>query len=172
MTRTPIHDEGVLRCLRLIGERDPIASQREAPGRIARLVAGLGEDVLARRPPPGGWSMREVLGHLADHEVVLGYRERIVAAQDRPPLTGYDQEAFVRRLLPDGRSAAELLDAFRAVRAINVALLERLPPEAFARVGLHSERGEESLEHMVRLYAGHDLVHEAQIARIRAAVAG
>jgi hypothetical protein len=159
-------DPGVERCLRLLGERDPLDLQRAAPERVARLVAGRDEATLAARPPSGGWSVRDVLAHFADGEVVLGFRERMIAAMDRPPLPGFDQELFVERLAPGRRSAAELVEVFRAVRAANVALLERLPREAFARAGMHSERGEESLGRMVRIYAGHDLVHEAQIARV------
>jgi hypothetical protein len=149
---------------------DPIASQKRAPKRLARLVEGLSEKELAVRPAPGKWSIREILAHLADGEVVLGARCRMVAAMDRPPIAGYDQDAFVDRLVVDRRKAKELLGAFAAVRAANVALLEKLPAEAFDRVGIHSERGKESLAKMVAMYAGHDLVHEEQIETIRLAL--
>lgn len=150
-----------------LGVCDPIESQRKAPKRMRKLVKGLSNKQLARRPLEGKWSIKEVLAHLADGEVVLGARVRFIAAMDRPQIVGYDQDAFVRNLRYDELDAEQLLDAFAAMRALNVALLERLPDEAFARAGLHSERGEESLSTMVHMYAGHDRIHEQQIAQLR-----
>ena len=161
----------VERCARALGEADPLESFRKAPRRVARLLRGVGEKRLARAPAPGRWSVKEVVAHLADGEVVLGARLRMVAAHDRPAIPAYDQDLFVQRLGVGGARTARLLEDFAAVRAANVRLLRRLPPEAFARVGLHAERGEESLAAMLRLYAGHDRVHEAQIARTLAELA-
>jgi hypothetical protein len=152
-----------------VGKRDPIELMTKAAKRLGKLLDGRSEKELEWRPAPGQWSVKEVLAHLSDGEVIIGSRLRFVAAMDRPTIVGYDQDAFVARLGVEGRSAEECLDEFRSMRAINVALLSRLPKDAFARIGLHSERGEESLGYMVRLYAGHDLVHEAQIGRQLAA---
>lgn len=158
------------RYLDALGDKDPIELQRKAPKRLRKLIADLSEKQLARRPFDGKWSIKEVLAHLADGEVVVGSRVRMVAAQDRPVLIGYDQDAFVEHLGLEQTSATELLDAFKAARALNVSLLQRLPKEAYARVGLHSERGEESIDVIVRMCAGHDRIHEQQIARLREAV--
>lgn len=151
-----------------LGSSEPIESLRKAPKRLKKLLKGLSEKQLARRPAPGKWSIKEVLAHLADGEVMLGSRFRLVAAMDRPPLVGYDQDAFVERLALERAKGEDLLEDFAAVRGANVRLLKRLPDEAFARVGLHSERGEESLHGMLIMYAGHDLVHEAQVEGLRA----
>jgi hypothetical protein len=158
------------RYLDALGKRDPIESQRKAPRRVKKLINGLSEKELAARPIDGKWSIKEVLAHLADGEVILGSRVRMVAAQDRPVLIGYDQDAFVANLGIERTSSAELLAAFKAARAVNVALLERLAQDRFARIGLHSERGEESIETMIRMYAGHDRIHEDQIARLKEAL--
>ena len=155
-----------------LGGSDPIESQRKAPKRMRKLVKGLSRKQLARRPIEGKWSIKEVLAHLADGEVVLGARVRFIAAMDRPQIVGYDQDAFVRNLRYDELDAEQLLDAFAAMRALNVALLERLPDEAFARSGVHSERGEESLSTMVHMYAGHDRIHEQQIEQLRGLLVG
>jgi len=56
------------------------------------------------------------------------------------------------------------------LRRSNVRLLERASEDDLRRVGLHTERGEETLAHVIRLYAGHDLLHLRQIERIRAAI--
>jgi len=149
---------------------DPIESQRKAPKRLRKLIKGLSHKQLAKRPGDGKWSIKEVLAHLADGEFVIGTRLRFVAAMDRPTIIGYDQDAFMANLRYDDLEVYDLLAAFTTLRAINVALVERLPDEAFARTGMHNERGEESLSTMVHMYAGHDRIHEEQIARIREVV--
>jgi uncharacterized damage-inducible protein DinB len=139
---------------------------RAAAGRLAHLVKGRPDSELRARPSSSAWSAHEVVGHLADHEPVLGFRLRMAAAHDRPSISGYDQEAFITRLGLERRTTAELLTTFRSGRELTLELLGRLPEDAWSRVGLHDERGEESIERMVRIYAGHDLIHEAQIARL------
>ncbi|HTF86891.1 MAG TPA: DinB family protein [Planctomycetota bacterium] len=152
------------RYIEAVGGRDPIEMSSKAPKRLRHLIEGLSTKELEWQPAPGKWSIKQILAHLADGEVVSGARMRFVAAMDRPTITGYDQDAFVANLGVDSLSAEEWLDAFRTMRALNIALLSRLPKQAFAKVGMHTERGEESLGHMVFIYAGHDLIHERQIA--------
>lgn len=153
------------RYLSALGDHDPIDSLRKAPKRLKKALKGVGKKDVARRPADGKWSIKEVVAHLADGEVVLGARMRMVAAMERPTLTGYDQDAFVQGLCYDEVSVEQLLAEFAATRKANVALLERLPEAALSRVGVHSERGDESLATMVFMYAGHDRMHEAQIER-------
>lgn len=145
---------------------DPFESMRKAPKRLKKLLKGVGKKRLERRPENGGWSIKEVVAHLADGEVMIGSRFRMVAAMNRPSIPGYDQDAFVERLCLEHIDTETLLGDFAHARAANVRLLERLPDEAFSRVGLHSERGEESLARMLVMYAGHDLIHLAQVARL------
>ncbi|HVS17339.1 MAG TPA: DinB family protein [Planctomycetota bacterium] len=154
------------RYLAALDGRDPFDSLRKTPKRIKKLLKGASEKRLARTPPSGGWSVKQILAHLADGEVMIGSRYRMVVAMDRPALVGYDQDAFVERLGAEKLDSKTLLADFAHARAANLRLLERQPDEAFARVGLHSERGEESLARMLVMYAGHDLIHEAQIERV------
>jgi hypothetical protein len=93
-----------------------------------------------------------------------------VLAQDRPPLTGYDQDLWSQRLHYDTLPIDEALDRFEVLRRSNLRLLANAKPDDLQRVGVHAERGEESVALMVRLYAGHDLLHLRQLARIRKAV--
>lgn len=153
-----------------LGQRDPLDAQRESPGRLSSLIAGYDERTLATPPAEGKWSVKQVIAHLADGEVINGSRLRFVAAHDRPPIPGYNQDAFVERLGVDRTTTMALLEAFAMARTVNLGLLARLPPESLQRVGLHAERGEESIQYMLTLYAGHDLVHEEQIQRTLAAV--
>ncbi len=155
------------RYLEALGDADPVAAMAEAPDLLRRLARGLTEKQLAKRPAPGKWSIREIVAHLADSEVVLGSRYRFIAAMDRPGLPGYDQDAFVANLGVDRATTADLLDDFAMARAVNLGLLERVGEEAWDRVGLHAERGEESLGRLVTMYAGHDRIHLSQIETIR-----
>ena len=95
------------------------------------------------------------------------WRLRLVLAQDRPVLTGYDQDLWSSRLHYEDSPVPQSLEDFSVIRRMNLRLIERASPEDLARVGVHSERGNESITHMMKLYAGHDLLHVNQIARIR-----
>jgi uncharacterized damage-inducible protein DinB len=152
---------------RELGGDDPVEAMAEAPDRLRRAIRGLTEKQLATRPAPGKWTIKEILAHLADGEVILGSRYRFIAAHDRPRIQSYEQDLFAARLGALNARAADLVDDFAMVRAANIGLLERLPDEAWDRVGLHAERGEESIRKLVHLYAGHDRHHLAQVETIR-----
>jgi len=150
-----------------LGTDDPIEVMATTPDRLRKLVVGLTERQLSTRPAAGKWSIKEIIAHLADGEVVLGARYRFVAAHDRPDLAGYDQNAFVENLGVGNTRTTDLLDDFSLARAVNIGLFDRLPEDAFERVGVHAERGEESIGAMIAMYAGHDRHHLAQIETIR-----
>ena len=137
-----------------------------------RQTSDLAPDQLARAEAPGKWSLVEILQHLADSELVWGWRLRMVLAQDRPQITGYDQDRWAERLHYRDADVTTALDEFAVLRNANLRLLGRATPADLARVGVHAERGEESVAHMMRLYAGHDILHLRQLERIRNAVAG
>lgn len=154
----------------LLGDRDPLAVLRGTPDALRRAIDGLPADRLRQPERPGKWSINEVLQHLADSEVVWSWRMRVILAQDRPSLTGYDQDLWSARLHYSERDPGEALDLFSLLRRVNLGLLERTTPADLDRVGVHVERGEESLGHLRRLYAGHDLLHVRQIERIRSTI--
>lgn len=152
--------------LELLGDRQPLAVLAATEAGLKQRVAGLAADRLTQPEAPGKWSVRHVLQHLADSEMVWSFRARMVLTQDRPPLAGYDQDAFAERLRYDLADAEEALQEFGVLRRANLRLLGRASEEDLRRVAVHAERGEESLAHMMRLYAGHDLLHLRQIDRI------
>ena len=140
------------------------------PTALVAAVAGLTAEQEATPEAPGKWSVRQVTQHLLDAELVGAFRYRMVLAHDRPTIPGYDQDRWAERL---GYAEADLALAvrdFEVVRAGNLRLLRRATAEDRLRVLLHSERGEESLDLMTHLFAGHDLLHLRQIARIRQAI--
>jgi hypothetical protein len=156
--------------LDLVGSKDPIEVLRSTPNGVQHAVAGLNDGELSQPEAPNKWSIRHVVRHLADSELVWGYRLRMVLAQDRPTLIGYDQDRWAERLRYDQAPVEGALEALRVLRLSNLNLLDGLSPAELDRVGVHAERGEESVALMIRLYAGHDLLHLAQLARIRQAI--
>ena len=154
----------------LLGSRDPMEVLPLTPDKVRAAVAGLSEEQLSQREAPGKWSIRHVVRHLADGDLVWGYRMRMVLAQDRPPITGYDQDQWADRLHYGVADVPQALDEFALLRRGNLRLISAATEADLQRVGVHSERGEESVAHMLKMYAGHDLLHLAQLARIRAVV--
>ena len=155
--------------LELLGDKDPIAVLRATAPALERVVDTTPHHVLVRPEAPGKWSMGEVLAHLADSDLVWGWRLRLIFAQDRPPLTGYDQDAWASRLGYADSDPRDSVVMFSILRRTNLRLIGRATPEDLQRVGVHVERGEESLAHHIKLYAGHDILHLNQIERIRQA---
>jgi uncharacterized damage-inducible protein DinB len=158
--------------LGLVEGMNPLDVLHGTPTVARRAVEGLSAQQLSRPEAPGKWSVRQVLRHLVDSEIVWSWRLRLVLAQDRPALTGYDQDAWAQRLHYADADPEESLQEFAVLRRGNLRLLESAGPDELKRVGVHSERGDESVEHMIRLYAGHDILHLRQIERIRSAIAG
>ncbi len=156
--------------LDLLGDRDPVDVLRATPPTISVIVSGLGAAQVEKPEKPGKWSIRHVVQHLADAELMGAVRLRLTLAQDRPPLAGFDQDLWAERLRYEEVPFAEALDQFTLVRRGNLRLWEHLTEADLTRVGLHSERGEESLGLMRKIYAGHDLAHLRQLSRIREVV--
>jgi uncharacterized damage-inducible protein DinB len=157
--------------LDLLGDRDPWAVLAELPAVLESFFAGLDREQTTRPEAPGRWKMRDVVCHLADSELVWGWRLRRILAEDHPPLSGFDQDRWAERLRYRDQRLEEALAVVRALRTAHLSLLRSLPTEDRERAGVHSERGEESVRHLLRLYAGHDLVHRQQLERIRQRVA-
>jgi uncharacterized damage-inducible protein DinB len=153
--------------LDLLGARNPFDVLRATTADLRRVLDGLSAKQVTQPEAEGKWSIRDVLQHLADSELVWGYRLRMVLAHDRPSLTGYDQDRWAERLRYDVADAEQALQDFSVLRRSNLRLLDRTSDDDLKRVGVHAERGEESVEHMIRLYAGHDLLHVRQLERIR-----
>lgn len=154
----------------LLGTQDPASVMRQTPAAVERILDAVPAAQITTPEAPGKWSIREVIAHLADSELVGGWRLRLVLAQDRPPLTGYDQDRWAHRLRYEEVDVGDALQQFTILRRANLRLWQNLGPADLARVGLHSERGDETLERLRMLYAAHDLLHIRQLERIRAVV--
>ncbi len=154
--------------LGLVEGLEPRTVLRDTPSALTRALDALGPTAVRVPEAPGKWSVNEVVQHLADSELVFGWRIRLVLAHDRPTITGYDQDRWAERLRYADEDPRDAIERFTVLRRANLRLVERASEDDLRRVGLHAERGEESLAHIIRLYAGHDLLHLRQIERIRA----
>jgi hypothetical protein len=153
--------------LGLVGDASPLEILQNTATRLREATRGLSGSQLAQREAPGKWSINHVLRHLADSEIVWGWRMRMALSHDRPPITGYDQDAWADKLGYGEADADESMREFGVLRAGNLRLLKNATPDDMKRVGVHAERGEESVAHMMKLYAGHDILHLNQIGRIK-----
>lgn len=148
---------------------DPLKEGSAVPRKLERLLKGVSASKLRKRPAPGKWSIAEIVAHLADAELVRGYRMRMILGAPGTPIQAFNQDDWVVALHYDKRTVRQSLEEFRALRESNLALLKTLRPAQWKHHGLHSERGEESIETITRMFAGHDVNHIRQIERILAA---
>ena len=152
--------------LDVLGDRDPLQVLAELEGWLDRRFAGVPSAAVERPEAPGKWSAADVVHHLADSELVFGFRMRMILTEDRPAIQGYDQDKWATTLRYPVVPLVESRVQLRTLRAANLRVLKGLGPAEMDRVGMHSERGPESLGHLTKLMAAHDLVHRRQIDRV------
>jgi DinB superfamily len=169
MKETP--QQYIQRILSYLGGQDPLDIQARTPKQLERAIEGAASSRLRRRPAPEKWSIAEILAHLADVEIVVSWRIRAILGAPGTSLQAMDQDAWVAAGHYDKRDPRKSVEAFRVLREMNLALFDTLTPEQWQHHGMHSERGAESVEQIVRLYAGHDLNHTRQIEQILASSA-
>ena len=154
------------RMLALLGDQPVIASLEATPAKIEAVVARIGTAGMSRAYAPGKWMARQILSHLADAEMAVGFRLRQALAENDYVVQPFDQDVWARRYDNlDGHTAAR---AFCALRPWNLALVRTLTPSDLARAAMHPERGMESVDIIVKMLAGHDLNHLAQLEQIAA----
>jgi len=149
-----------------IGDEDPIAMQRETLSIIAGLIERVPDEVLSRRPAPGKWSIRAILAHLAEDELVSSWRYRQMIEHSGATLLGFDQDKWARLGDYDSWTAGEALEMFRLLREANLRMFGRLAPEEWHCYGTHAERGRITVEELARHMAGHDVNHITQVRRL------
>ena len=163
MTETP--QQYTQRILSHSAGQDALKLQAATPKRLERLIKGISPAKLRKKPAPDKWSVTEILAHLADVEIVIGWRMRSILGAPGSEVQAYDQDAWNTCLHYDKRDPRKDLVQQRILREANLALLKTLTPDQWKQFGIHSERGQESIEHIVKMIAGHDLNHIQQIER-------
>lgn len=146
--------------------QDAIQIQSSTNKKLAQLIEGLPITKLRERPAPDKWSVSEILAHLADVEIVVGWRMRSILGNPGTPVQAYDQNAWVVTGHYEKRDPQKSIELQGVVREANLGLLKSLTPDQWKHYGQHAERGQESIEHIVRMMAGHDINHLRQIERI------
>jgi DinB superfamily len=146
-----------------------IASYKAGYQKVVAALRGIRPTERDWRPAPGEWSAREVVHHLADSETISGIRLRRILAEDKPLISGYDQDEYARRFCYQERPMEPALEAFKAARATTAQLLDRMSDADWQRAGTHSESGPYPAERWLEVYAEHAEIHAAQIRANRAA---
>jgi len=146
---------------------DTLERFRRGPELLAVMLTGVHGDEIDFAAAPGKWSIRQLMAHLADTELVAAHRMRQVIAEDQPKLMAFNQEAWAQNLDYARRTPKQSLETLRRLRAENYELLKALPESAFERAGMHSERGPVSLAQMLATFSDHVESHARQMQAIR-----
>ena len=166
MPETP--QQYTARMLGNVGDNDPLKIQAATAKKLHKLIKRASPAKLRKKPAPEKWSAVEILAHLADVEIVVGWRVRSILGAPGTPIQAFDQDTWATVGKYSKRDAKRSVADFTAVREANLRLYKSLSPEQRKQFGMHSERGEESVEHIWRMIAGHDVNHLRQIASLLA----
>jgi uncharacterized damage-inducible protein DinB len=146
--------------------QDPLRLQQTTPRKLAALLRGKTKKQLTRRPAPGKWSVAEILAHLADAEIAISWRLRQTVCSNGVSLQAYDQDAWASTFDYAHRDPRQSLERYRVLRDANLTLLKTIPKPLWDNYGVHQERGNETVAHLVRMTAGHDVNHLRQVEGI------
>lgn len=137
------------------GLTDILATQIQE---VTTLLSCLDETQANFRYAENKWTVKEVIGHIADTERVMSYRLLRIARGDKTPLAGYDDEQYVRQASFHDRSIQDLLEELKAVRYSTICLINGLNEEAFLRKGVASNL-DISARALAYIIAGHERHH-------------
>ncbi len=156
--------------IKRVPELDPVTACAAQIEDTATLLRGLSETDAMYRYDRGKWSIKEVVGHLADIERIMAYRALRIARGDTTPLPGFDENAYVPVAKFDDRSLADLVGELRTARAATLALLRTFDTDAWRRRGTASGKPV-SVRALAFMLPGHER-HHVEILRTRYHVAG
>ena len=157
-------DPYIERILGMLGDRDPLSVLERTPQRIEALFASFGEGDLERSYAPDKWNAREIIAHLADVELGLGFRFRQAVAEENYRPQPFDQDLWARRYARLEPSLA--VETFRALRAWNLALFTTFELIDWNKHVDYPFAGIDTVDAMVHFLAGHDLNHLEQLDTI------
>src|SRR3984893_9736304 len=123
--------------------RKHLDAAEKSPKEIAAAVSGLSEKVLRYKPSPEKWCVLEILGHLADVEIIYGYRLRQMLADTKPVIAPIDQDAWARNLNYMDSPPSELVAFYGLARYHNLRLLRTLKSSDFPKSAFRPEMQKE-----------------------------
>ncbi len=142
----------------------------KSPKEIAATVSGLSEKVLRYKPSPEKWCVLEILAHLADVEIIYGYRLRQMLADAKPVIAPLDQDAWARNLNYLDSPASELVAFYGLGRHHILRLLRSLKASDFSKSAFHPEMQRDvTVADLVERMGGHGAAHLQQIEKLKAA---
>jgi len=148
--------------------REKIDAIEGGPALVAAAATGVDDRTLRYKPAPGKWCILEILGHLADIEVLYGYRMRQMIADREPAIAPIDQDDWARSLGYLEGAPSDFLAAYQSARRANVRLLRRLQPADLQKGAFHPEkRRKVTLEELIGMMVIHDPNHAGQIERLK-----
>jgi len=147
-----------------------IETAEKEPRLVAAAVSGLKDKVLDYKPAPEKWSVREILAHLADAELISGMRMRQILADKDPILGPIDQDAWAQNLGYRETSPPESVALFSLLRHANLRVLRRIRAEDTKKSGFHPEyKRQFTLEELLGRIARHVQDHLGQIEKLKEA---
>ncbi|MDP1675721.1 MAG: DinB family protein [Bacteroidota bacterium] len=146
--------------------KDALMVLKTTPKKVKKLIKGVKKKNLYRRPAPEKWSVAEIVAHLAETELVLGWRYRSVASNPGVVIQSFEQDDWAKTSRYGKLDIEEMLEMYTVLRKANLKFLAGLPKEKFENYGMHQERGKETIAHIRNMEAGHDLNHFKQIEKI------
>ena len=150
--------------IRLVPDTDDLPAVALAEMETLRsLLAATSADASSRGYAPGKWSIREVVGHLADVERIMTVRALRFARGDATALPGMEQDPYVSASGHRGRSLASLLDELETVRRATVSLMRSFDAAALARGGVASG-APVTVRALCFLNVGHAIHHRKVLA--------
>ena len=164
MQETP--EQYTERILSYLHGRSPVTILASSPKRLTRLLKGVPAKKMQVRPAPERWSVAEILAHIADTELVFGFRLRLTLGASGTIIQAFDQDAWADYARYAKQDPKVSLQAYRILRERNLRLLKSIPKEMWERYGMHTERGKETVTRLSEMVAGHDINHLAQIEGI------
>jgi hypothetical protein len=142
-----------------------IEQYASAPARLREALAGVPGEAMKWRPEASEFSVHEVVCHCADSETNAYSRIRYLLTEEKPVIVGYDPDTWARAFHYDDHPLDAALATVDAVRGNTAPILRRLPEDAWAREGTHSESGRYTAEDWLRIYSEHLEEHIDQINR-------
>lgn len=163
-------DDYVKAMVSLVGDRNPVEMLEGGVARLREEIARIPKNKLVIPEAAGKWSITDVVRHLAETEMVYGYRIRMVLSHDTPEIQGFDQDKWANLYCYEDATIDDFLSMLDILRSMNLKVYHCLGEDQLHRFGVHSERGPESVGKQIKLCAAHDEVHLKQIQRIASKV--
>lgn len=151
------------RLLSYVEGEKPLKVLSSTPKRIKKLIKGLKKKSLYIKPAPGKWSIAEITAHLAETELVMGWRYRSIAEKNEVRIQSFEQDDWAVNSKYGESDFSAMMELFSVLRKANLNFVAGLPKGKLENFGIHDQRGKETIAHIVRLEAGHDINHLRQI---------